>query len=100
MNCVKRAALTLLISVLATTAHAAGSDFAFVSCGLKIGNTKKVQAVKPPPREKQSYQANETFRAFVARGPEALTFTEATQRKTGQRRLARVFTFAKFGCTW
>ena len=100
MNCVKRIALTLLISVLATTAHAAGSDFAFFNCSLKIGNTKKVQTAKPPPKEKQTYQASQTFRSIVARGPEVFTFTEATQRKTGQRRMARVFTFAKVECSW
>ena len=100
MNCVKRIALTLLVSVLATTAHAAGSDFAFLSCGLKIGNTKKVQAAKPPPKEKQTYLAGQTFRSIGSRGPEVFTFTEATQRKVGQRRMARVFTFAKVGCTW
>ena len=100
MNCVKKIALTLLISVLATTAHAAGRDFAFFSCGLKIGNMKKVQTAKPPPREKQTYQARQSFSTIVARGPEVFTFTEATQRKTGQRRMARVFTFAKVKCFW
>jgi len=100
MNCVKSIALTLLISVMATTAHAAGSHFAFFSCGLKIGNTKKVQQAKPPPKEKQTYRASQTFRSTLARRPEVFTFTEETQRKTGQRRMARVFTFAKFGCSW
>ena len=100
MNCVKRIALTLLISVLTTTAHAGGSDFALFSCGVKIGNTKKVQAAKPPPKEKQTSQASQAFRSTVARGPEVFTFTEATQKKIGQRRMPPVFTFAKVGCTW
>jgi hypothetical protein len=100
MNCVKRIALTVLISVLATKAHAAGSDFALFSCGLKIGNTKKIEAAKPPPKKKQTYQASQTFGSTVARGPEAFTSTEATQRKTGQRRMARAFTFAKVECSW
>tara|TARA_R110001599_G_C12274514_1_gene661923 strand:+ start:1443 stop:1700 length:258 start_codon:yes stop_codon:yes gene_type:complete len=85
---------------MATAAHAGGRDFSFFSCGLQLGNTKKVAEVKTPPRKKQAYVAKQPSHSLDSSGPAVFNFNEATQRKTGQRRLPRIFTFAKVGCSW
>jgi len=100
MKRVKNIALTLLISVMAATAHAGEGELSLFSYGFNVGDSKKVQKLTPPPREQQEYATRTLFTAADASEPVVFAFTEATPKKTGQRRLPRVFTFLKVGYSW
>jgi hypothetical protein len=104
MKCVKRFALTLLVSVMATTAYAGGGKRSLFHCGLQLGGTTngttKVHKAYSAPKKNQGYGTNQVVKSIDSNGPGVTTFTGFTSNHIGRRRMPSTLTFAKVGCSW
>lgn len=100
MKCVKTFVLTVLVSIMATTAHASGGKFFFLECGLQLGGISRIQKTSSRPTKKQEPGSKQVSRSIVITGPALHSFTGAQSNLTGRRRMAPAFTVAKFGCSW
>ena len=100
MKRMKIFALTLLISVIATTAHAGGGKFSLFQCGLQLGGTTRVHKAYSAPRKNEKYSINQVVKSIESNGPLVTTFTEARVKNIGRLRMPPAFTVAKVGCSW
>jgi hypothetical protein len=100
MKYINRSALTLLLSVMATTAHAGGGKLSLLRCGLQLGGTTTVHKAYSAPKKNQGYGTNQVVKSIDSNGPGVTTFTGATLNHTGRRRMHPTVTLAKVGCSW
>jgi hypothetical protein len=103
-------ALALLITAMAATASARGTDrFAFLQCGVKLGGTYLTYKASSPEPSKKDARMNHV--AGVAKAePTGFTLSAASTsssptRQTGSSstiefRLPRKVTVATIGCSW
>ena len=103
----KRFALTLLVSLMVTSAHAGDDKFSLFRCGLQFGDSTKVSKaytatnVTNVTNKKQRFDTNQRVgRSIVSIGPDVTNFKIATSNDTAHGRIPRTFTFAKFVCSW
>ncbi|MEE4145028.1 MAG: hypothetical protein V2I26_09540 [Halieaceae bacterium] len=94
--------LAALLAVMATTAHARGSKFSLLECGLQLGgitstSTRKASSVTSAKRERSSKRA---VRSILVTDPALYSYTGTQTNLTGRRRMPPTFTLAKLGCAW
>jgi hypothetical protein len=85
---------------MATTAHASGSKFSFLECGLQLAGISRAHKPSSRPVKKQEPSSKQVTRSIVISGPALYSFTGAQSNITGRRRMPPTFTVAKFGCSW
>ena len=92
--------LTLLLSVVATSAHAGAGKISLFRCGLQLGGTTVDYKTDPSRRKNQGYAANKRVRAARSNDPRVTHFTTALAKDNGRLRMPPALTLAKFACSW
>lgn len=100
MIVVKRFVLTLLVYVMATTAHAGGLKLPFMQCGLQLGGMTKVQKAYSEPKNSRQFGTQQVDKSIHSNEFGVNTFTTATSKPAGRRRLPPTFKLAKVRCSW
>ena len=100
MKCVRRVAFTLLVSVMATTAHAGAPKLSLFNCGVQFGGNTKIQKAYPAPKKDRGYGADQTVKSIESKKTGVATFIGARSNEIGRRRLPPAFTVARVGCSW
>jgi len=100
MKYVKAFTLTMLFSVMATTAHADGIKLSLFQCGLKLGATTRVHKENSESKNNREYGTNKAFKSIDSSRFGVANFTGAPPKETGRRRLPPAFTLARVGCSW
>jgi hypothetical protein len=102
MNFVKTVTLVLLLSVLATPAHA-GSVFSklpLFQCGLHFGSAGKIQKEDSRSNKQKSFASKRVVKFVDSTQTGVAYFTTAPSKPAGSGRLPPTVTFAKFRCSW
>jgi hypothetical protein len=100
MKCVKTFALTLLVSVLATTAHAGVGKLSRFQCGIHFGGTSKIHKEYSESKQNRRFGTKRVVRLIDSTESGVTTFTAATSKPTERGRMPPAFTFAKVRCSW
>lgn len=100
MKCIKRILPALLVSVMATTAHAGDGGFSLFHCGLQWGGTAKSFGPDSAAKKSRQYKPGKQPRSIVANGASVTTFTDVKTKDIGRLRMPPKVTFAKIGCSW
>ncbi|MEH6570763.1 MAG: hypothetical protein V7709_16910 [Halioglobus sp.] len=93
-------ALAVLMSVLATSAHAGSGKLSLLHCGLQLGDSSKLQRTYTAPRSQQVYGNNQVVKSIEVNVPTLAAFTGAKSSSAGRRRLPPTYTLARFVCSW
>lgn len=100
MRCAKSFALILLVSVMATSAHAGGGKLGLFQCGLQLGGATKVHKAYSAPNKNKGHAARQVIKSIESKGPAVTNFTPVTSKHNGRMRMPPAFTLAKVGCSW
>lgn len=96
----KRAAFTLLITAIASTAHAGGAGSFLFRCGFKAGGTEKVQQLRFESRSKKKKSYAPDFTPPKAVGLDTSVAARPSAISVGRYREPPTLTITSFRCTW
>ena len=91
---------TVLLFVLANSAHAGIGKLSPLRCGLQLGDTSKLQRAYTAPRSHQVYGNNPVTKSIEVNVPTLATVTGTTAGSKVRRRLPPTYTLARFVCSW
>jgi hypothetical protein len=92
--------LTLLLSVVATSAHAGAGKVSLFRCGLQLGGTTVDYKTDTGSRKNKGYATNTRASTARSNGPRVTNFTTALAKDNGRLRMPPALTLAKFACSW
>ena len=95
----KKYALSLVLSLMVTSAHAGAGRPSLLQCGIELAGTKMIYLSSAKSGKKEEKDKARRFESFRSES-HAVTAAMRIQSKSTGRQMPRPFTVARFGCSW